>query len=219
MKADLPTLRFKEGSTVVPGDRIGNIRQVVPGKGTYVKGGHIHASLVGCLRIEPLAEDEAENDPNMPSFVCFVEIPKGGISALSQALTIGQLVVGRVARITPQNAVVEIHVAEHVGALQTSHEGAIRMEDVRSGASEQVAIADCFQPGDIVVCRVISFGDARRYFLSTAETALGVIRAMRNGVSMIPTSWKEMECPQTGEKEMRKCAKPANLEQFKQLKV
>jgi exosome complex component CSL4 len=97
------------------------------------------------------------------------------------------------------------------------------MEDIRAGASEQLVISDCFQPGDLVICRVISLGDSRRYFLSTAETELGVIRALsrnangngngngNNGIPMMPISWKEMECPETGVKEPRKCAKPAAL--------
>jgi exosome complex component CSL4 len=218
MKTDVPVLRYEIGSTVVPGDRVGNIRQVVPGKGTHVKGGHIYVSVVGSLQVTPASEDEM-TDQSTPSFVCSIELLPGKIPASSQALTIGQLVVGRIARITPQNAVVEICVAEHVGALHTAHEGAIRMEDIRTGASEQVAVANCFQPGDLVVCRVTSLGDPRRYFLSTAETELGVIRAMRNGIPMMPISWKEMECPETGAKEPRKCAKPASFKQFQQLKA
>mmetsp|Transcript_1326 Transcript_1326/g.2065 ORF Transcript_1326/g.2065 Transcript_1326/m.2065 type:complete len:226 (+) Transcript_1326:91-768(+) len=220
-----PALRYKEGSTVVPGDRIGTIRQALPGQGTYVKGGHIYASLVGQLKLVNIRkkDDEAEQteETTAPSasssisFACTVttELP----SATAQVLKIGQMVVGRVVRITPQNAIVEIKVAEHVGPLQNGsnscyYEGAIRMEDIRAGATEQILLADCFRPGDIVACRIISLGDPRRYFLSTAETELGVIRATTaKGVPMIPISWKEMECPETGIREPRKCAKPILL--------
>ena len=190
MGSKTPVLRFQIGSTVVPGDRLGTIRQVVPGKGTYVRGGHIYACFVGRMRVSPIEQqqdgDDAMTDTKAataPSYTCSVEMMPGKQSAASQALTIGQLVVGKVARITPQNAVLEISVAEHVGTLQTIHEGAIRMEDVRSGASEQVAIEQCFQPGDLVIARVISLGDSRRYFLSTAETELGVIRALKESAS------------------------------------
>lgn len=216
MTTDLPTLRFEIGSTVVPGDRLGNIRQVVPGNGTYVSKGHIHACLVGTLTVAPVA-DNSNNDDKAPSFECSITPNKLPFS--SQALTVGQLVVGKIARISPQNAVLEISLAEHVGPLHTRHEGAIRMEDVRSGATEKISLGDCFQPGDLVVARVISLGDARRFFLTTAEPELGVLRARnRNGMTMIPISWKEMECPETGIKESRKCAKPMNLKQFQQSK-
>lgn len=219
MAADPPTLRYELGSTVVPGDRVGNIRQVTAGTGTYIKGGQIYASMVGRLQVTPAAKDEETKEDESSSFVCSVELLAGRVSASSQALAVGQLVVGKIARITPQNAIVEISVAEQVGSLASPHEGAIRMEDIRSGVTEKYSIGDCFQPGDLVVCRVISLGDARRYFLSTAETELGVIRAMRNGTLMIPISWREMECPETGVKEPRKCAKPPNLKKFQQMKA
>lgn len=228
-----PVLRFKEGAIVVPGDRLGTVRQVCSGDGTYVRGGHVYASRVGTLAVtaeeggeggEGSASDGPLPSPPPPPFSCVVratrrqcgegraEEPR--LPATAQVLRIGQLVVGKVLRITPQNAVVEIRAAEHVGPLQTPHEGAIRMEDVRTGATEQIALGDCFRPGDLVVCRVTSLGDSRRYFLSTAETELGVVRATTvKGVAMIPISWKEMECPVTGIKELRKCAKPVQLRQ------
>ena len=220
MTRDPPTLRFKEGSVVVPGDRLGTIRQVRPGIGTYVKGGHIYACLLGSLALRPSNDSEDEMDVEADeslnaekiNFVCSVRSSKP--AATGQVLKVGQRVVGRVSRITPQNALVEIRVAEGVGPIRSPYfEGAIRLEDIRAFSTgkteESVAVlADCFRPGDLVACRVISMGDARRYFLTTAETELGVIRAERKGVIMIPVSWKEMECPETGVREPRKVAKP-----------
>lgn len=262
-----PVLRFKEGTIVVPGDRLGTIRQVCSGEGTYVRGGHIYASLVGNLTIvtrkgeqrrqqqeqQQLGDDDStikekgeyhynDNDhfrESLPSssssssshptplFSCMVKeadnsMMEGSsrrrkLPATSQVLHVGQLVVGKVLRITPQNAIVDIRAAQHVGAalsLPRPCEGAIRMEDVRKGSTEQVMLGECFRPGDIVVCRILSPGDSRRYYLSTAETELGVIRATTSkGVPMVPISWKEMECPETGIKELRKCAKPVHLQQ------
>jgi exosome complex component CSL4 len=52
-------------------------------------------------------------------------------------------------------------------------------------------------------------GDARSYFLSTAQNDLGVIFATSvAGATMIPISWQEMQCPKTKTIEFRKCAKP-----------
>jgi len=225
MVQEPPRLRFTEGSIVVPGDRLGTIRQARPGIGTYVKGGHIYASLLGNVSLCPVETNENENDADDDddddddmktealNYVCSIRSSKP--PATSQVLNVGQKVVGRISRITPQNAMVEIRVAEGVGPIRMPYyEGAIRLEDIRSFLSgkneESVApvLADCFRPGDLVACRIISMGDARRYFLTTAETELGVIRAERKGVPMIPVSWKEMECPETGVREPRKCAKP-----------
>ncbi len=36
---------------------------------------------------------------------------------------------------------------------------------------------DCFRPGDIVLAEVLSLGDARSYFLTTAKNELGVVHA------------------------------------------
>ena len=63
MQSSPPVLRFKEGNTVVPGDRIGTIRQVLSGEGTYVKSnGHIYASLVGQLQITEITSMENNNN-------------------------------------------------------------------------------------------------------------------------------------------------------------
>jgi exosome complex component CSL4 len=224
-----PTLRYTDGSSIIPGDRIGTVRQVCAGPGTYIKdNGHIYASLVGILRIqrkhpqstssEDAQEQSSRAETNIPQFTCFVESLPGVASnnhlpATAQVLKVGQIVVGVVTRITPQMALVDIRIAQHVGTLvKTTYEGAIRMEDIRSNATEKVVLGDCFRPNDVVACRIVSLGDSRRYFLSTAETELGVLRAKTTkGVPMMPISWKEMECPETGIKELRKCAKPIAL--------
>jgi len=68
---------------------------------------------------------------------------------------------------------------------------------------------ECFRPGDIVRATIISLGDARQFYLSTAEAELGVRYAKADsGALMTPVSWKEMEDPYTLKKEKRKVAKP-----------
>eukprot|EP00877_Chromochloris_zofingiensis_P001488 jgi/Chrzof1/1133/Cz01g41130.t1 len=67
---------------------------------------------------------------------------------------------------------------------------------------------DCFHPGDIVRAEVLSLGDARSYYLSTAKNELGVVYAKSPaGVPMVPISWQQMQCPQTKAVEKRKVAK------------
>lgn len=36
---------------------------------------------------------------------------------------------------------------------------------------------DCFRPGDVVRAKVLSLGDARSYYLTTAANSLGVVHA------------------------------------------
>lgn len=207
-----PTLRFEIGITVAPGDRIGSIRQISPGVGTYSRGGHVYASAVGRLTLSEAAKEHGETETaSLP--ICSVQLQGGRQYASSQVLTIGRIVLGKVLRIVLQQAVIEIVAAEGVGGLRYPHEGVIRREDVRTGATEEVQLYDSFRPGDVLLCRILSLGDSRRYYLSTAEAELGVVRAFSStsGKRMVPISWKEMECPETKEKESRKCAKPKNL--------
>ena len=73
---------------------------------------------------------------------------------------------------------------------------------------DTVEIYNSFHPGDIVRALVISRGDARSYYLSTARNDLGVISAPgRAGRPMIPEAWDKMRCPITMITEARKVAK------------
>lgn len=63
--------------------------------------------------------------------------------------------------------------------------------------------------GDIVRAVVISLGDERSYYLSTARNELGVVMAESEwGNQMFPVSWREFEDPEMGTREVRKVAKP-----------
>merc|ERR1712107_495966 len=87
--------------------------------------------------------------------------------------------------------------------------GQIRKEDVRATEKDRAEMYKSFRPGDIVLARVISFGDAGAgYLLTTGESELGVVIATSEaGASMVPVSWTEMQCPETYVKEYRKVAK------------
>lgn len=213
----MPRLKIKAGSKVAPGDRIGSSRTVQPGAGTYIRGGQIFASAVGTLALKPLGESsQGQNAKDEDSRVtasatheASIELERGREYASSQVLAVGQKVLGKVVRIMTQQAMIEIVASEDVGALKEHHWGIIRKEDVRVAATEDVSIYDSFRPNDIVLAKIISLGDSRRYYLSTAENELGVIRALSpSGEVMVPNNWKEMECPKTKVKESRKCAKP-----------
>jgi len=241
--SSLPTLRYAVGTAVVPGDRLCTIRHVAPGEGTYVRGGHVHASVVGILGVVPAATaaggaaaastaaaDDRGGGGAPPNYYRAVVQPSRPIAS-RQVLSVGDVVLARVVRIAAMQAFVDILAFDRndrdgYGTVTTARllfhpcEGTIRREDVRSGASEQVQIRDSFLPSDLVLARVLSMGDARRYHLTTASPELGVIYATaateaaggggssKKGPPMVPVSWKEMQCPVTGRKELRKCARP-----------
>mmetsp|Transcript_11259 Transcript_11259/g.10771 ORF Transcript_11259/g.10771 Transcript_11259/m.10771 type:complete len:222 (-) Transcript_11259:92-757(-) len=209
----VPKLRFEAGSIIAPGDRIGSTRQIEAGSGTYIHGGNVYASAVGKLDVTTnIADDNnmEEEDGGQNRYVANVILEEGRHYASSQVLLVGQVVLGKVLRITTQQVTLEIVAADGIGTLRENHGGVVRKEDVRSGATEKVEMYASFRPGDIILARIISLGDSRSYYLSTAENELGVIRAIsaKSGINMVPISWREMECPETKAKELRKCAKP-----------
>ena len=234
----LPKLKYDVGSFVAPGDTIGrstvpsigsNPKRVrlLPGPGTYVRGNAIFASTVGMLQAAPTTTSSSDDTEPLPLVTVSV-IPDGGLfSFADQVIRKDQIVLAKVIRLTIQQVVVDI-VANENAVLQKHQcaEGCIRREDIKTAAQQSESAASTsttttstailtqsFQPGDYLVARVVSLGDPRKYFLSTAEPALGVIfaRSSVSGRPMMPLSWKEMECPDTGIREARKCAKPQNL--------
>jgi exosome complex component CSL4 len=220
-----PVLRYDVDAVVVPGDILGRTVtaatsgtariQLIAGPGTYSRGGQLFASVTGRIRVTS-DDSSTSNVTCMPTATVSV-IPKGGFRATQQVIRQGQTVLARVVRIATQQIMVDI-VANQNGLLEHTAEGCIRRDDVKSGVQSEpnaaaAVLTQSFRPGDWIVARVLSLGDARRYFLSTAEPALGVIHAVSSvsGKPMLPVSWKEMECPETGLKEARKCARPQHI--------
>ncbi|KAF4674652.1 Exosome complex component CSL4 [Perkinsus chesapeaki] len=128
--------------------------------------------------------------------------------------SVGDIVYARVARITRLKAECVI-VGDHAGRVNScGFRGHIRVQDVRYYDIDAVAIEDCFRPGDLVRCKVLSMGDSRSYLLTTSGTdaSLGVVMATSvNGHPLVPISWRLMKCSVTGELEKRKVARPVWL--------
>ncbi|PRP87248.1 hypothetical protein PROFUN_01510 [Planoprotostelium fungivorum] len=186
-------------SLVCPGERLGHTDTFESGEGTYILGNYVHASVIGA-REETAGKDggktllsvKKEKEPSI--------VPD-----------IKSIVTARVTRVNPRFVNVSILcVGDRV--LREPFAGMIRQQDVRATEIDKVEIYKCFRPGDIVLAEVISLGDSRSYFLSTAKNELGVIFAKSvAGATMVPTSWESMMCPKTKTKEFRKVAKGASL--------
>jgi exosome complex component CSL4 len=162
--------------------------------------------------------------------------PQKGYFAQENVIQIGQIILGRIIRIQSQQqqAVVSILAIQSNPPSTVSNddsidhknnkreryfippynpEGIIRKDDIRTNIVDQqgiIQIQNSFHTNDIILAKVISYGTNSHYYLSTSEIHLGVIHAKSSlsGQSMIPMSYKEMQCPSTGHIELRKCAKP-----------
>ncbi|GKY94027.1 hypothetical protein MPSEU_000369500 [Mayamaea pseudoterrestris] len=234
MAASIPGLRYKIDSIVVPGDRLATVRTARSGCGTYVKAG-IYASLVGRLQIrdEQLPTQDVLPSPSTDSATGTMDQgptilvqPSKPIASL-QLLAVGQVAIGRVTRITRMQAFVDILATTSVTGesilLGEIQQGTIRKEDIRAGASEQVQMQESFLPNDLILCKVLALDQQQRrsYVLATCEPELGVLYAesRTSGLQMLPSSWKEMSCFETGTKEPRKCARPRTLTLHRQRSI
>lgn len=120
-------------------------------------------------------------------------------------------ITGKVIRVAPHQAVIAIMVVgdspckeDFMGAIRLvvvcmcgekkmriGIDHWIRTQDVRAVEKDKVKIYNSFRPGDIVRAEVISLGDARSYYLSTAKNELGVIFATS-------VAGKEAHCTEKG---------------------
>ncbi|XP_076467686.1 exosome complex component CSL4-like [Babylonia areolata] len=179
----------------VPGHKLAQKDETTKcGPGTYERNGYIIASLAGCLHKETLQDGSTK------------------VSILSDARqtivpSVGALVTARITNATPRFCKCSIL---SIGKIQLKEpfRGMIRREDIRATEKDRVETYKCFRPGDIIVARVLSLGDAQSYVLSTAENELGVVIATSEaGATMVPISWCKMQCPRTLAEEYRKVAR------------
>ncbi|EIE25237.1 hypothetical protein COCSUDRAFT_52805 [Coccomyxa subellipsoidea C-169] len=183
---------------VCPGERLFKAAEYVASSGTYVKGDHICASLVGIPQSFAGSSSAEDKRP-------VVEVLRSGSRA--KVPETGNIVIAKVNKVNPRLASASL-LCVNTQPLTDSFSGIIRQQDVRATEIDKVEMYSCFRPGDLVRAEVISLGDSRSYYLSTAKNDLGVVYAKSlNGAPMIPLSWQEMQCPVTKVVEKRKVAK------------
>lgn len=178
----------------VPGDRLASVEQNEAGYGTYVKHGYIFASLAGTLQktfgpaLPKISVESKHFNQKLPG--------------------VGSIVTCKIIGISTRFAKCSIIAVNNV-TISEPFRGMIRREDVRAKDIDRVEIVKSFRPGDVVLAKVLSLGDASFYLLTTAEDELGVGMAHSEaGIKMVPISWQEMQCPETYVKEFRKVARP-----------
>ncbi|KAK4043028.1 hypothetical protein C8A01DRAFT_32817 [Parachaetomium inaequale] len=215
----------------LPGQLLGPAARYQPGPGTHLHDANLYASLLGQVHItQPArAPGPAKRLTKITPAPAPAELPTISVAvAASNTLPpgaerdvnknknkrrevlpeVGNVVLCRVIRITPRQAVVAILVCGDT-VLEAEWQGLIRVQDVRATEKDRVRIYESFRPGDVVRAEVISLGDQANYYLSTTRNELGVVLAVSEaGNTMQPVSWKEFRDPETGAMELRKVAQP-----------
>nr|KYP74517.1 3'-5' exoribonuclease CSL4 isogeny [Cajanus cajan] len=220
----------KEAVMVTPGEVLGRTSDVKAGRGAYaaLHNDTVYASLTGFRRTLPPAPDSSDQ-----YIICNLQRPTievTGHKAHGPVPQPGSVVIARVTKVMARTASADImcvgskSVREKFSGIISIYDSYFddRQQDVRATEIDKVEMHLCFHPGDIVRAHVLSLGDARAYFLSTAKNELGVVSAesiavcasmlyiLCLGATMVPVSWTEMQCPLTGQIEQRKVAKAAS---------
>ena len=180
------------GDFVVPGDYLCSASAYRPGKGAYLRRGNVYATLTGRVEVDTDSKPSISVRSKKPP----VEVPKKGSVVLCKVISVSQR----------QAKVSILSVNERV--LLEPLQGVIRREDIRATDKDNVEVFQSFRPQDVVRARVLSLGESQAYTLSTAEKELGVVFGIsEHGSKLVPVSWCEMQCVDTGAKEKRKVAK------------
>lgn len=178
----------------VPGQRLSIAdKSHQSGRGTYERLGYIYATLAGVVNVEKL--DKA----------LLIEVRSSNEQSIVPAP--GDIVTAKVTLVKQRFCKCVIKCIGDT-VLSRPYRGMLRKEDVRATEKDKVEMIKCFRPGDIILARVLPMTEVHSYQLSTAEDELGVVLAdSEEGLSMVPVSWTEMQCPKTHMKELRKVAK------------
>ncbi|PZC80681.1 hypothetical protein B5X24_HaOG214082 [Helicoverpa armigera] len=194
------------GKLCIPGMRLSaSNKEFVAGPGTYELRGYIYATLCGTLK--------TELDENQVTIVS-VESPRTP-SILPRT---GDIVTAKVTVVNPR-LVQCVILCVGSSVLARPYRGILKKEDIKATEKDRVDPYKCYRPGDVILARVLPMTEIHWYHVSTAENELGVVIATAEGspqgISMVPISWSEMQCPKTLVKEPRKVARviPENINQ------
>ncbi|KAL6248276.1 exosome 3'-_5 exonuclease subunit ski4 (Csl4) [Rhinocladiella similis] len=201
---------------VVPGQVVGSTTTHLPGPGTHVYETNILASIMGQTLTIPAATKTSK-----PT----ISVPRQGptpanISAATPLPKVGSIVLCRVTRVQQRQisaSILLIDPSPEDITFYTSttndeiqFQAVLRREDIRTHEKDKIVMNEMYRVGDIIRATVISLGDERSYYISTAGNDFGVVVATSDaGNAMVPTSWKEMKDAVTGQGESRKVAKPS----------
>jgi exosome complex component CSL4 len=194
----------------VPGQVIGSLSSHLPGPGTHIQSDNILASIVGSIITTPAATRSSKPTISIPRQTNNT-LPTVSSIVLARILRVQQRQLSASILITnPSNDPSAIIPYTSSTSDELQFQAILRREDVRAYEKDKIVLNDCFRVGDIVRAQIISLGDERNYYISTAGNELGVLIAKSEaGNAMVPVSWREMKDVVTGKGETRKVAKPS----------
>lgn len=188
-------------SIALPGQLLGPSSAYRPGPGVHLHDSQLYSSLLGAVAIsQPPASASSNskgpakrmtkitanlhsgasatnNNNNNQSDLPTISVSRHAREVLPQ---VGNVVLCRVTRITPRQAVVAILVCGET-VLEAEWQGVIRVQDVRATEKDRCKIYESFRPGDIVRASVVS---GLYFFCSTSRGWAGLFWGLCLGESI-----------------------------------
>lgn len=183
-------------STALPGQLLGPTTTTNVGAGTHIHGTQLCASIAGTPTTTKSSQTSTTTIPRLTGPL----LPE-----------VGTIVLGKITRTNARQATLSILALGSNGGsvLKEPLPALIRQQDIRATEIDKVKVAESFRTGDVVRAVVISLGDERSYYCSTAKNEFGVVMAWaEGGQQMVPVSWREFVDMESGVRETRKVAKP-----------
>ncbi|CAK3999819.1 Exosome complex component csl4 [Lecanosticta acicola] len=191
----------------LPGQPLSPTTTTDIGPGTHIdhSTNTIHASISGQIHTHKPA-----NPKSLPTTSISRTSTTAGQNPPLLLPTTGSTILGRITRLSKTQAnLLILSTSSTPSPYADPFPAIIRQQDIRLTEIAKVTVASAFRVGDIVRATVISLGDERSYYCSTARNDLGVVMATSEwGNQMFPVSWREFQDSVTGAREERKVAKP-----------
>ena len=149
-------------SIAIPGQLLGSVSKFQPGPGTHIHESNLYSSLLGVVHVAqpakapgPVKRLTKITPASAPAELPTISVSRSGVSEKREVLPeVGNVVLCRVVRITPRQAVVAILICGDT-VLDAEWQGLIRVQDVRATEKDRVKIYESFRPGDIVRAEVV----------------------------------------------------------------
>lgn len=176
----------KAGQLVIPGERLGVIEELSPGKGAYVSNGVLYSSATGLLSIS-----------NKIASVY-------GVSYIPTVPYRGSIVVGQVVNGSSNAAFIEIFRIGRKFFPSPAFTGILHISMVSQGFVR--SMLDVCREGDVVRARVVSVKNLM-YHLSIKDSRFGVIYAFCSKCGeLLVLRVNNLICPTCRNEEIRKIA-------------
>ena len=168
----------------VPGQILASTSTHLAGPGTHIYESNILASIIGSAVTTPSPNRASKPTISVPRHTPHQSVLSTATESLS---TVNSIVLCRVTRVQQRQLAASILLTDPSPSSIVQYtfstnddlqfQAVLRREDVRTYEKDRVVMNDMYRAGDIIRATVISLGDERNYYISTAGNELGVVIA------------------------------------------